>query len=172
MFRMAAVVEEILGSAFARMYLDQFLFHWLMCFAEVRTKPTLSVMKRNHGHLQLHESAGLDEEVAKNLRLAPRLRLVLSRPKGGPRRLVRRWRRRCVCLDGQSHLDGQSAELQHRTDARLGSQPPRVHLARSSVLPRESTICRKRSPLARVSPPWSSNHWNASSSSISLHRYA
>jgi len=32
-------------------------------------------------------------------------------------------------------------------------------LPRSSVLPRDSTICRKRSPFARVSPPCSSNHW-------------
>src|ERR1700674_1648589 len=32
-------------------------------------------------------------------------------------------------------------------------------LARSSVLPRERTIRRKRSPLARVNPPLSTNHW-------------
>jgi len=33
-------------------------------------------------------------------------------------------------------------------------------------------ILRKRSPFARVNPPFSSNHWYASSSSISLHIYA
>src|SRR5271165_874634 len=43
----------------------------------------------------------------------------------------------------------------------LGGAPRQASyiLARSSVLPRERTIWRKRSPLARVSPPWSSNHW-------------
>ena len=42
--------------------------------------------------------------------------------------------------------------------------------SRSSVLPRDNTILRNRSPLARVRPPWSSNHWKASSSSIWVHR--
>ena len=32
------------------------------------------------------------------------------------------------------------------------------------------TIWRKRSPLARVSPPCSTNHWKASSASISVQR--
>src|ERR1017187_1828605 len=56
----------------------------------------------------------------------------------------------------------------------LGSAPSHAEyaFARSSVLPIDSTIARNRSPFARVIPPWSSNHWYASSSSISLHRYA
>src|SRR5713101_5392649 len=43
----------------------------------------------------------------------------------------------------------------------LGGAPRQFSyiLARSSVFPRERTIWRKRSPLARVSPPCSSNHW-------------
>ena len=41
----------------------------------------------------------------------------------------------------------------------LGARPRQAAyiLARSSVLPRDSTIWRKRSPLARVRPPCSSN---------------
>ena len=43
----------------------------------------------------------------------------------------------------------------------LGGAPRQASyiLPRSSVLPRESTIWRKRSPLARVRPPCSTNHW-------------
>ncbi len=42
----------------------------------------------------------------------------------------------------------------------LGGAPRHASysFSRSSVLPRESTILRKRSPFARVNPPWSSNH--------------
>src|SRR5262252_3729985 len=42
----------------------------------------------------------------------------------------------------------------------LGGAPRHVSyiLARSSVLPRDNTILRKRSPLARVNPPCSLNH--------------
>ena len=43
----------------------------------------------------------------------------------------------------------------------LGGAPRQASyiLARSSVLPRERTIWRKRSPLARLSSPCSTNHW-------------
>ena len=43
-------------------------------------------------------------------------------------------------------------------------------LARSSVLPFDKTMLRKRSPLARVSSPCSTNHWKASSASICVHK--
>src|SRR5207237_10717709 len=56
----------------------------------------------------------------------------------------------------------------------LGSRPRKFlyKVAASAVPPRDRIIERNRSPFARVSPPCSRNHANASSSSTSLHVYA
>lgn len=47
---MAAVVEEVLGSAHRGMNLNQF-FGVFVAFAEVVTKPALSIMDGDHGNL-------------------------------------------------------------------------------------------------------------------------
>lgn len=61
---MAAIIQEIFRSAFARMNLDQLLVHHLMCFTKVSTKPALPFMKRNHDYLQSHKSISRSREVA------------------------------------------------------------------------------------------------------------
>src|SRR5260370_1281277 len=86
----------------------------------------------------------------------PHTELPLSTPRarGRPPDLVGR---------GSGYLAGaDSSSPRYFTFALPLGGPPRQFsylLARSSVFPRERTIWRKRSPLARGSPPCSSNHW-------------
>ena len=99
----------------------------------------------------------------------PRVRLSLRKgagSAGNPRNYT--GNRGCGAPGNCAGIERKSPSTGHCFSPRsfnigftLGSVPSHALYiaARSSVFPRDKTIRRNRSPLARVNPPWSRNHW-------------